>query len=200
MAAGFDYPELPNRRRHGPQGYASYRSYRPWLRDEFCFRCEYCLIREQWGRTSGEFELDHYMPQRLDPQQAPEYDNLLYSCASCNVSKAGQQIPDPTFVLTARQIIVQEDGTIQPLSADAGRLISVLDLNSEDYRRWRQMWIRIIQLAAQYDQQLYRELMGFPDDLPDLARLRPPRGNTRREGLKQSNFERRERGELAETY
>ncbi len=35
----FIYPARPHTRRHGPQGYAGYASYRPWLRDEFSFRC-----------------------------------------------------------------------------------------------------------------------------------------------------------------
>jgi 5-methylcytosine-specific restriction endonuclease McrA len=85
MARGFDYPGSPHTRRHGPRGYANYRSYRPWLRDEFAFRCVYCLVREQWGRVTGEFDLDHYEPQRLHPHRARDYDNLLYSCSSCNL-------------------------------------------------------------------------------------------------------------------
>lgn len=35
-------------RRHGPRGYADLRHFKPWLRDEFQFRCVYCLIRERW--------------------------------------------------------------------------------------------------------------------------------------------------------
>ena len=31
----FAYPALPHQRRHAPRGYASYESYRHWLRDEF---------------------------------------------------------------------------------------------------------------------------------------------------------------------
>jgi hypothetical protein len=42
--------------------------------------------------------------------------------------------------------------------------------------------------------------MGFPDDLPDLRRLRPPAGNARPEGLEDSFFAKRRRGELPETY
>jgi hypothetical protein len=49
----FNYPDPRSGRRHGPVGYASYRSYRPWLRDEFTFRCVYCLKREQWGQVTG---------------------------------------------------------------------------------------------------------------------------------------------------
>ncbi len=39
MTPLFVYPTLPHVRRHGPRGYADYPSYRPWLRDEFAFRC-----------------------------------------------------------------------------------------------------------------------------------------------------------------
>lgn len=53
MTFPFNYPDAPHRRRHGPRGYADYASYRPWLRDEFTFRCVYCLLREQWGLVRG---------------------------------------------------------------------------------------------------------------------------------------------------
>jgi hypothetical protein len=200
MAAGFGYPELAHRRRHGPQGYADYHSYRPWLRDEFRFCCVYCLIREQWGRVSGEFNLDHYQPQRLHRDRANEYDNLLYSCATCNLAKGDHVIPDPTVELTALSVIVHDDGSIEGLTEDVDRLIRVLDLDDEDYRRWRRTWIRIIELAARYDPDLYRQLLRFPDDLPDLSRLRPPAGNERPEGIEHSYFAMRQRGELPATY
>ena len=41
----FTYPRSRHIRRHGPHGYRDYRSYKPWLRDEFAFRCVYCLWR-----------------------------------------------------------------------------------------------------------------------------------------------------------
>jgi hypothetical protein len=44
--SAFRYPAAPHARRHGPQGYADAESYRPWLRDEFAFRCIYSLFRE----------------------------------------------------------------------------------------------------------------------------------------------------------
>lgn len=58
----FTYAAAPYSRRHGPRGYADYASYRPWLRDEFRFQCVYCLLREQWGRVAGMFDLDHFLP------------------------------------------------------------------------------------------------------------------------------------------
>jgi hypothetical protein len=41
--------------------------------------------------------------------------------------------------------------------------------------------------------------MGYPSNLPDLSKLRPP-GNTRPAGINDSFFARRARGELQETY
>ena len=48
--------------------------------------------------------------------------------------------------------------------------------------------------------ELYRRCLAYPDDLPDLSALRPPGGNARPEGIAQSAFARRERGELSGTY
>jgi hypothetical protein len=73
----FLYPSQPHVRRHGPQGYADGESYRPWLRDEFAFRCVYYLFREQWGRVVGTFTIDHFLPVSLHPEQERTYDNLF---------------------------------------------------------------------------------------------------------------------------
>ena len=47
-ASVFDYPSAPHVRHHGPQGYLDYKHYKPRLRDDFSFRCVYCLCRETW--------------------------------------------------------------------------------------------------------------------------------------------------------
>jgi 5-methylcytosine-specific restriction endonuclease McrA len=93
---GFDYPATQLVRIHGPLGYHDFGSFRAWLRDEFAFRCIYCLSREQWGRVAGEFDLDHFVPQQTEPARALEYDNLVYACRRCNLAKSSQSIPDPT--------------------------------------------------------------------------------------------------------
>lgn len=64
--------------------------------------------------------------------------------------------------------------------------------------------MRIVALAqteqAQIDDpELYQELVGFPDNLPDLRKMKPPK-NSRPEGIEESWFARRERGELPLTY
>jgi hypothetical protein len=67
-------------------------------------------------------------------------------------------------------------------------------------REFRELWIRIVRLAALHDPALFRRLMGYPADLPDLSTPRPPQGNTRPDGVQQSHFARRQRGELPDTY
>jgi hypothetical protein len=66
--------------------------------------------------------------------------------------------------------------------------------------RFRENWIVIIRLAKVHDEAYHRELMRYPDDLPDLSRLRPPEGNSRPEGIAKSCFARRQRGELEAEY
>ena len=56
----FAYPERPHIRKHGPSGYEDYRSYKDWLRDEFTFRCVYCLERERWYPSGQDaFAVEH---------------------------------------------------------------------------------------------------------------------------------------------
>jgi hypothetical protein len=61
-------------------------------------------------------------------------------------------------------------------------------------------WIGIVALAAKGNPDLYRKLMGFPNDLPDLQKLKPPGGNLRPGGVAASFHARQERDELPETY
>ena len=196
----FDYPPTALSRRHGPQGYADYPSYRPWLRDEFTFRCVYCLKREQWGVVSGDFDVDHFEAQAKSPGRAVDYDNLLNACHSCNLRKSGHAVPDPCVCLTAGQVRVAPDGSIEGQSDDAERIILTLGLNSEKYKNFRLTWLRNVELAMAYDREQFLSLMCFPADAPDLSRLRPPGGNSRPDGVNQSHYARRQRGELPETY
>jgi hypothetical protein len=177
------YPAAPHLRRHGPRGYTDVASYRPWLRDEFTFRCVYCLFREQWGHVKAGFSLDHFLPVAVRADLKLSYDNLLYVCAAFNQSKGGTILPDPTRALIDGSVRVGEDGRIEPKTRAARRIIRVLGLDGREETEARFLWIGIIALAQRCDPELNHRLMGFPDKLPELTRLRPPGGNTRPEGL-----------------
>jgi 5-methylcytosine-specific restriction endonuclease McrA len=93
----FVYPDQPQVRQHGPQGYRDLGSFRPWLRDEFSFRCVCCLRREAWDRAVS-LEIDHFLPKSRVPELGLEYDNLLYICRRCNAAKGVQAIPSGTIL------------------------------------------------------------------------------------------------------
>ena len=195
----FDYPEQRLHRRHGPAGFVGYQSYREWLRDEFCFRCVYCLKRETWGRVTGDFELDHFEPQSVHPEKALDYLNLIYSCRTCNLIKSASSIDDPFELLHRDNLQCGPDGHLVSLSTKGKRLILVLDLNSPQAVEWRLMWSRIVAMARQNDRSLYAMLVGFPRNLPDLSRKRPP-SNSRPEGIDESWYRKQQRNELPDHY
>ncbi|WP_442507606.1 HNH endonuclease [Novipirellula sp. SH528] len=195
----FDYPEKRSQRRHGPAGYRRCESYRPWLRDEFCFRCIYCLKREAWGQVTGEFELDHFEPQSVSPQRRLDCANLVYACSRCNLVKSGHLTNDPFEWLTHRTVTSYIDGSIASEDPETRRLLLQLDLDSPALRGWRQIWIRIVHLAEQEDSDLAQLLTGFPSHLPDLSRLKPP-SNESLEGVDQSWHAKHRRGELPQCF
>lgn len=195
----FDYPRTPPHRRHGPSGYSAYESYRPWLRDEFSFRCVYCLKRETWGQITGEFDIDHFRPQVLSPELVVDYLNLVYACRRCNLVKLDQRIDDPLRLLADEKVSLSADGRLRSTFAASIRLIRALDLNNPKMVRWRVMWMRIVELAEKHDGKLCDQILGYPVDLPDLSSLRPPR-NSRPEGIAESFLATRERGSLPNRY
>ena len=197
MSFPFLYPTDPHVRRHGPRGYSDHSGYRDWLRDEFSFRCVYCLLRERW--VPGGFHVDHLLPEATHPEQATRYENLIYCCSTCNVSKGSYVIPDPTQHLVASAVSILPDGTLLPKTRESTIIVEHLGLNRPHYSAFRRMWMGAA-AAISVIPALRAEVFGFPVDLPDLSVLRPPGGNSRPEGIDESYLRRRERGELPETY
>ena len=195
----FSYPGEPHVRRHGPTGYATYQQYRPWLRDEFVFRCVYCLKREQWDTIRGAYHIEHFEPQVTNPEKARKYDNLLYACCSCNATKAKQIVPDPCECMLADDVELFDDGRIRGRTPEARGIIDKLRLDAPDYVEYRKMWIGIVQ-QLQNAPDILHVILKYPDDLPNLERLKPPGGNSRPEGVNESCHARRKRGELPATY
>lgn len=195
----FDYSTQVHRRKHGPAGYQDYESYRPWLRDEFSFRCVYCLRRERWGLRRGNWDIEHFVPQSADENKRLDYENLLYACRTCNLNKSASLALDPCQVGFGNLVQVNEDGVIRPLNDDGAILIQALRLDNDDYTEFRHLMLRILSALQEHDPQLYARLMSYPDDLPNLQALKPPQ-NTRPEGVAQSCLAHRNQGELPATY
>jgi len=197
---GFDYPILLHTRRHGPAGYKTYESYREWLRDEFTFRCVYCLHRERWDGRRTTFHIDHATPVDVAPDAECLYENLLYACSTCNNAKrAVLDVPDPCKIAFAECLRVKNNGEIDALNAAGRKLRDVLRLNSRSNVRYRARWIRVLAAIKTSDPALYKELLGFPDDLPDLRTRNVPK-NTKPDGVLDCYFVQREEGRLPESY
>ena len=174
----FAYPDKPHRRRHAPRGYKKYRQYRPWLRDEFTFRCVYCLKRETWNVQLVEWHLDHLISQREDGARRNDYENLVYSCAACNLAKSHRRVPDPCKIAYGKDVEVDEEGNITwRKKGDPGhQLIRELGLDNEEYTTMRRKFL-LLHKFAQTNPQLMREFFGYPENMPDLTRENPPDGN-----------------------
>lgn len=197
---GFEYPTSPHARRHAPGGYKDYGSYRDWLRDEFAFRCVYCLHREQWYPRSGTFHIDHFVPVSIDPEGKCEYANLLYACATCNEAKKDiPGVPDPCKVAFHQCLRITPEGRVVALNDQGEKLRQVLLLDSETNVRYRSRWMRTLELLQKADAALYQEYMAFPVDLPDLRAKHVP-NNKQPDGAMNCYFVLRERGELPATY
>jgi len=85
-------------------------------------------------------------------------------------------------------------------SRECRQIVGVMQLAEPELVEFRAMWIGILHLAAVHDQLIYRRILGFPDDMPDLSGLQPPGGNERPEGVEQSYYCQRKRGQLPDAY
>ncbi len=201
MCSPFVYPAEPHARRHGPAGYLSYPSFKPWLRDEFTFRCVYCLVRERWYPNGQDsFSVEHVVPQSLAPERACDYENLVYACLRCNSFKQATRLPDPCTIAYGLLLRVHDDGTVGGLTVEGNRLVETLLLNAPDAVEFRRRMLAALRLDLTRRRTGLAEWLGFPLDLPDLSLLRPPGGNTRPAGTSQSWLARRQRQELPATY
>jgi hypothetical protein len=186
-------------RRHGPSGYATYAPYRDWLRDEFCFRCVFCLKRELWGIRLGSFHIDHFVPQIVAPELECQYDNLLYLCASCNSLKSDLQLPDPCKVALAECLRFHGTGNAEWLNDEGHLIIEQLRLNAGDNVRFRKLIFDTLNgISPEKVDDILPQWLGFPEELPNLSTRVAE--NSIPDGIQNSFFERKRRGELPLIY
>ena len=201
-----EYPTDRHVRLHGPSGYADYKSFKPWLRDEFRFRCVYCLWREAWcADGDGSFGIDHFHSRALHPELGSDYDNLVYACCRCNSIKQDNLLPvDPCKDGWGKHLQAVQDGTVRGITPLGRQTIEVCRLNRralvQARSRMRQLLQQLDVRATEEASSLLREYLSLPTNLPVLSQLHPPGGNARPEGIAASHHELRKRGELQETY
>ena len=181
----FQYPLTPLVRKHAPGGYKHWEPYRDWLRDDFAFRCVYCLQRERWGKRRAVFAIDHIVPRGAGGAPC-DYGNLAYACASCNSAKSDSAVPHPDQHTSGNCVEVDDEGRIRAKNREGKLLIRALLLDDEENTGFRRDRIRELKSHAKNDLEQFDRLMSFPDDLPDLQSKLSPK-NAKPDSWKQSH-------------
>ena len=186
------FPTVPHRRKFAPTGYTDYKSFNPWLRDEFTFRCVYCAFREAWFPDGHDsLGVDHLAPKSESPGLECDYDNLYYACNRCNwlkdaARKSGltAQIMtqlDPCRTAFGDRVRAKSDGTFEAVDATdrlAGMLIDVFQLDvvsssRADHRRAAfRAAVRHAESVSDPDRRAdFLEKFRYPHNLPNLEDL-----------------------------
>lgn len=71
----------------------NHSKHRPNLKEDFNHHCGYCGAYDGFGYRGTNFEIDHFIPKEFLKKTNSaigfcKYDNLIYSCRSCNNSKS----------------------------------------------------------------------------------------------------------------
>jgi hypothetical protein len=203
----FSFPSSAPGRKHGPGGYSNYQEFKDWLRDEFDFRCAYCLERELWYPSrQAAFAVEHILAQAQRPDLICDYDNLAYACLRCNSHKQDLETLDPSRVALGQHVRFEPDGSVVGQTDEGREFILLFHLDVAPAFDVRNEKLRILRLKARHpgDSEVdrsFRELFRYPDDLPDL---RPPakrsKSNSRPNGVGECHFLRKLEGRLPEVY
>lgn len=170
----FRYSCETHTRKHGPSGYINYKTFKKWLRDEFSFRCVYCLERERWYPNGHHsFGVDHVKPKTDFRDLECEYGNLLYACNRCNSAKGVHLLGDPTEKGLGHHLQVDEHGEIESKTVLGALMITVLVLDSPQLVDTRRNYLAIAQLRETHPEdkdvkELYFNAFGYPLDIPNL--------------------------------
>src|SRR5579863_8341870 len=103
-------------------------------------------------------------------------------------------ICDPCVLALDTCLCFLRNGNVKALNSQGQTIIDVLNLDDSDLITLRRRKIGIIACLAANDRALFKQEMGFPNDLPDLNNDPPPR-NTRLTGIQSSWFAQRAAGE-----
>jgi hypothetical protein len=200
----FAPPDGLDVRRHGPRGYVDDEHYKSWLRDEFTYRCLHCGCREVWFPDGDRsFSVEHIHPTSIAPRGLTDYDTLVYACCQCNAARGAILLPVEPTAGMRHHMEVSSDGTIRGLTPEGKEMIRICRRDRPNLLAFRRLILDVLRLLDRKRDreaaELRRRYLGYPANLPDLSKLKPG-GNSRPEGIQQSAFARRERGELPEVY
>lgn len=74
--------------------YMNYKSYKPYLADDFHHKCGYTDCSHKWFGGQRTFQIDHLKPWSIYPDLKTEYSNLVYCCSYVNRAKSDDDNPN----------------------------------------------------------------------------------------------------------
>ncbi len=72
------------------KSYSDYRSFRPYLKNDFNQRCGYCDDPDTHYGQEIAYHIDHFKPKSKFSSLKADYHNLVYSCPYCNNAKSNE--------------------------------------------------------------------------------------------------------------
>ncbi len=95
---------------------------------------------------------------------------------------------------------IKEERWPFPIRSAGIAVVAIRPRLQEARRRMLALFTMLAASESEAARALLHELQGFPDNLPQLAALRPPHGITSPEAISNSDYAKRQRGELPATY
>lgn len=99
-----------------------------YLKKDFNNCCGYCGDHNKYSGGDRNFHVEHFAPKSRFPELATIYENLIYSCPYCNLSKS-----DKWLGTTASQTIVSGRGFIDPCDDQYEKCLYRKDNGELDY-------------------------------------------------------------------
>ena len=139
------------------------------------------------------FSVDHLLPRTTRPERLCDYDNLVYACCQCNALKQeATPVLNPCEEVLGQHLESHSDGSMWALAARGAEQIALCRLNRPRLQEARRMMLELFSMLTASRSEEARVLLlglcGFPDNLPHIATLRPPAGNTHPEAIVNSYY------------
>ena len=129
----------------------------------------------------------------------------MYSCSRCNSAKRDNPVADPTRIAFGKCLLIDDMGGIEAINDEGRVLIKLLHLDGPRIVKIRERFLRLLKWKSDSPNdprvdELFLEAFGYPVDLPNLKRKRPPGGNARKKAAARCHYELRRLNQLARTY
>lgn len=89
------------------------RSNKKRLINDFEHKCAYCDDLDRYSGGSKMYHVEHFAPKEKFPELEYTYDNLLYACPFCNISKSNKWPSNSSKIS-----VVGNEGFVNPCTSE----------------------------------------------------------------------------------